>query len=51
MADVLANLAEAAYEGRTFPVQNAPTQGGNDVAEHTAYLRRGADVEPTGLKA
>lgn len=49
--DALADLAEASYEGRTFPVQNAPAQGGNDVAEHVAYLRRGADVEPTGLKA
>ncbi len=49
--DALSELAEAAYEGRTFPVQNAPAQGGNDVAEHVAYLRRGADVEPCGLKA
>jgi len=25
--------------------------GGNDFAEHVAYRRRGADMEPTGLKA
>lgn len=51
MADALSELAEAVYEGVRFPVEVAPTQGGNDFAEHTAYLRRGADMEPTGLRA
>ena len=49
--DALCRPRRSLLRGRTFPVQNAPAQGGNDVAEHVAYLRRGADVEPTGLKA
>jgi hypothetical protein len=44
-------LAEASYEGVTFPLQDAPVEGGNDFAEHTAYRRSGADMEPTGWRA
>lgn len=51
MADFLSNLPEAAYEGVRFPVVQAETKGGNDVARHVAYRRRGADVEFTGLRA
>lgn len=44
-------LTEASYEGVTFPVTDAPVDGGNDFAEHTAYRREGADMEPTGRRA
>ena len=44
-------LSEATYQGVTFPVSDAPCEGGNDFAEHTAYRRAGADMEPTGWRA
>lgn len=44
-------IAEASYEGVSFPLQDAPVDGGNDFAEHTAYRRSGADMEPTGWRA
>lgn len=44
-------LPEASYGEITFPVSALSTDGGNDVAEHSAYLRRGADVEPCGQRA
>ena len=51
MTDFLSQLPEASYEGKRFPVVSAETRGGNDVARHVAYRRRGADVEFTGLRA
>jgi prophage DNA circulation protein len=51
MSDFLSTLAEASYEGKRFPIVSAETKGGNDVARHVAYRRRGADVEFTGLRA
>lgn len=51
MADDLSTLAEAAFAGVVFPVSQITSDGGNDAAEHTAYLRPGADIEPTGRKA
>jgi prophage DNA circulation protein len=44
-------LSEASYEGVTFPLADAPVEGGNDFAEHTAYRRSGSDMEPTGWRA
>lgn len=44
-------LAEASYRGIIFPLESADTDGGTDFAEHVAYRRRGADMEPAGLKA
>lgn len=44
-------LAEASYEGVKFPLADAPVEGGNDFAEHTAYRRSGSDMEPTGWRA
>jgi prophage DNA circulation protein len=44
-------LPEASYEGVAFPLADAPVEGGNDFAEHTAYRRTGADMEPTGWRA
>lgn len=51
MADALSLLAEASFEGVPFPLSDLSVEGGNDFAEHTAYLRRGADMEPCGQKA
>lgn len=52
MADEFSTrLADAAYAGIRFPVETAETESGHDSAEHTAYRRRGADIEPTGLRA
>lgn len=45
-------LSEAAFEGISFPcAEGADVEEGHDFAEHTAYLRDGADMEPTGLRA
>jgi len=44
-------IPEASYRGVLFPVESADVDGGTDFVEHTAYRRRGADMEPTGLKA
>lgn len=51
MADALSQLAEASFAGVDFPLSDLSVEGGNDFAEHTAYLRRGADMEPCGQKA
>ena len=51
MTQPLDTLAEATYEGVPFPVSALSVEGGHDFAEHTAYLRRGADMEPCGQKA
>jgi len=51
MADDLSTLAEATYGEITFPVSAVSMEGGHDFAKHVAYLRRGADIEPCGLKA
>ena len=51
MTDALKDLPEAEYNGIRFPVERAEWQGGNDLVEHVAYRRPGADVEPTGRKA
>ena len=47
----LDTLQECAFEGVRFPIDSLETDGGNDVVEHVAYRRRGADVEFTGQKA
>ncbi len=44
-------IPEASYRGIRFPLETADTDGGTDFVEHTAYRRRGADMEPAGLKA
>ena len=44
-------IPEASYRGILFPVESADVDGGTDFVEHVAYRRRGADMEPTGLKA
>lgn len=51
MTDALTNLPEASYDGLIFPVERADWTGGNDLVEHVAYRRPGADIEPTGRKA
>lgn len=52
MADELSTyLADASYGGILFPVEMASTDSGHDGAEHTAYRRTGADIEPTGRQA
>lgn len=51
MTDALRRLPEASYDGLRFPVERLDWQGGNDLVEHVAYRRPGADVEPTGRKA
>lgn len=51
MTDALSDLPECSYEGTIFPVERCDWQGGNDLVEHTAYRRPGADIEPTGWKA
>ena len=50
MTDILATLAEATYGEFSFPVSAVAVEGGHDFAEHTAYRRRGADMEPCGQK-
>lgn len=50
MTQPLDTLAEATYEDLPFPVSALSVEGGHDFAEHTAYLRRGADMEPCGQK-
>jgi prophage DNA circulation protein len=44
------HLAQAAYEGVTFPVESSSLQGGHDSVKHTAWRVRGADVEHTGQR-
>ena len=44
-------LPEAEYRGIRFPLESSDMEGGNDFVEHTAYRRRGADMEPAGVKA
>ena len=44
-------LPEAEYRGIRFPLESSDMEGGNDFVEHTAYRRRGADMEPAGGKA
>lgn len=44
-------LPEAEYRGIRFPLESSDMEGGNDFVEHTAYRRRGADMEPAGIKA
>ncbi len=48
---ILGNLENFAFEGISFPATSAKSDEGHDGAEHTAYGRRGADCEPTGLQA
>jgi prophage DNA circulation protein len=48
--DALGKLAEFAFEGITFPVISAETEGGNDFAVHEAEGKPGADLESTGRK-
>lgn len=51
MTQPLDTLARATYGEITFPISALSVEGGHDFAEHTAYLRRGADMEPCGQKA
>jgi prophage DNA circulation protein len=51
VTDALATLAEWSFMGTAFPAAHAQTEGGHDGVEHTAYLRPGADIEPTGQRA
>lgn len=51
MTDALSTLPECSFDGIVFPIERAEWEGGNDLVEHTAYRRPGADVEPTGRKA
>ena len=44
-------IPEASYRGILFPLETADVDGGTDFVEHVAYRRRGADMEPAGLKA
>jgi len=50
MTQPLDTLAEATYADLPFPVSALSVKGGHDFAKHTAYLRRGADLEPCGQK-
>lgn len=51
MADALRDtLIQAAFAGIEFPVSDSTVDGGSDFVAHTAYLRKGADVEPCGVK-
>ena len=45
------NLLDAAFRGRRFPVGELSAESDHDAAEHVAYRRRGADIEPLGRKA
>lgn len=51
MADVLSTLQEASFDGMEFPVETVEVNGGNDLAEFSAFRRPGVDVQPTGRKA
>jgi len=51
VSDAFSNLPEASYDGLTFPVESLQWNGGNDIVEHVAYRRPGADIEPTGRRA
>lgn len=44
-------LVDASYEGEAFLCAELDSEHGHDSVEHRAYLRPGADVEPTGRKA
>jgi prophage DNA circulation protein len=44
-------LPECSYRGILFPLESSDMEGGNDFVEHVAYRRRGADMEPAGIKA
>jgi len=44
-------LVRASFAGVEFPAGKLETEGGHDGVEHTAHLRPGADIEPTGAKA
>lgn len=51
MPDVLSTLQEASFDGLEFPVETVEVNGGNDLAEFSAFRRPGVDVQPTGRKA
>lgn len=51
MTDALSTLQEASFDGLDFPVETVELQGGNDLAEFSAFRRPGVDVQPTGRKA
>ncbi len=50
MSDLLKTLAEFSFQDIVFPVVSADTEGGEDMVEHQAQGKRGADLEPTGQK-
>jgi Mu-like prophage DNA circulation protein len=50
--DIFADtILEASYEDVKFPVSDEEAELGNDSVDHVAYLRPGAEIEPTGWKA
>ncbi len=51
MSDDFATLQEASFAGTIFPVDNIEVNGGNDLAEFSAFRRDGADIQPAGRKA
>ena len=51
MVDSLSRLQEASFDGMEFPVETVEVNGGNDLAEFSAFRRPGVDVQPTGRKA
>lgn len=52
MADLFREVLLAAdFEGVSFPVERESAEFGNDIVEHTARGRDGADLEPTGWRA
>ncbi len=44
-------LLQGGFEGVSFTVVEASAEGGNDVIEHTAYLRPGSEIEFAGRRA
>ena len=51
MTDALSRLQEASFDGLEFPVETVEVNGGNDLAEFSAFRPPGVDVQPTGRKA
>lgn len=48
MADALATLVDASFEGVAFPTEEAPLSCDRRLVEHAAYLRDGAALEDAG---
>lgn len=50
MADILATLQSARYNGVAFVLSHWTVDGGHDAVHHKAYRRRGADLDWTGQR-